>query len=188
MTWLACTPFCKCSGCFYAGKVLPFSRVHNGAYLGKSATIHKFSKVIADFQKVYICFHPRLSRGLNPCSACLKFTTWGIMSAQYLFQVKAYGKVGGDSPFLNKYTNLGSLNLSIVHHIRWSWALICATKSKIFNNSLIHPNLKIERYFFYSLYQFLRISFLSPCCCCTANYIQWVSIAERILIVRGSSC
>lgn len=42
----------KCSCCFYAGKVLPFSRAHNAAYLGKSATINVFSKAMADFSKM----------------------------------------------------------------------------------------------------------------------------------------
>lgn len=96
--------------------------------------------------------------------------------------------VGRRLPHFKQHTQIGSLNLNIVPHIRCSWAPICVAKSKIFNILLIHPNLKIERFIFASLYQFLGIFFLSPCCCCAPNYVHKDSTEEWTWIVRGSSC
>lgn len=55
----------KCSCNFYAGKVLLFSRVHNAACLGKSATIQVFSKVMADFLKAIHMFSPQTDKWMK---------------------------------------------------------------------------------------------------------------------------
>lgn len=55
----------KCRCCFYAGKVLPFSRVHNAAYLGKSATIHVFSKAMGNFSKGIHMLSPQTDKRIK---------------------------------------------------------------------------------------------------------------------------
>lgn len=55
----------KCSCCFYSGKVLLFSRVHNATYLGKSATIHIFSKAMADFSKGMHMLSPQTDKWIK---------------------------------------------------------------------------------------------------------------------------
>lgn len=55
----------KCSCCFYAGKVLSFSRVYNAAYLGKSATILVFYKAMADFLKGIHMLSPQTDKWIK---------------------------------------------------------------------------------------------------------------------------
>lgn len=53
------------------------------------------------------------------------------MKAQYLFQMTACVLGGGEHPILKKRTKMGSLNLSIVPHVRCFWAPVCEVESKI---------------------------------------------------------